>query len=84
MVSEDHYISRASDSIYHANRKPDLYEMFSGRWIFVDNISGYMSINNQLDINNTETFKDKCTFHREDQSKGDIIKGCYTDNGVFN
>ena len=58
--------------------------MFSGGCVFIDHVSGYLSINHQGDINATETVKAKLTFEREDQSHGFVIKGYHTDNGIFN
>ena len=43
-----------------------------------------MSIKYQVAINATETFKAKLTFEREAQIQGVLIKGYYTDNGIFN
>ena len=39
-----------------------------------------MRIKQQADINDTETFKAKFIFEREDQSKGVVIKGHHIDN----
>ena len=41
-------------------------------------------INHYVDINATEIVKSKITFEMEDQSKGVVIKGYHTDNGIFN
>ena len=35
-------------------------------------------------IKTTKTVKAKLTFEREAQSKGVVIKGYHTDNGIFN
>ena len=43
-----------------------------------------MSIKHKVAINATENIKAKLTFYRETQSKGVMIKGYQTDNGVFN
>ena len=43
-----------------------------------------MSIKHQVAINATETVKEKLTFEKEAQSQGVVIKGYYTDNGIFN
>ena len=58
--------------------------MFSGGCVFIDHASGYVSIKHQVAINSTETIKAKLNFEREDQSQGVVIKGCHTDNGIFN
>ena len=58
--------------------------MFSVICVFIDHSSGYGSINHQVAINSTETFKSKLTFEREAQSQGVAIKGYHTDNGIFN
>ena len=58
--------------------------MFSGRCVFIDHASGYVIINNQVDINATENVKVKLTFEREAQSQGVVIKGYHADNGIFN
>ena len=83
MVSKDHYILRAPGRLYHTKMKSDPYNMLSGGCVFIDHDSGYVSIKNQVDINATETFKEKITFEREDQSQGVMIKGYHTDNGIF-
>ena len=58
--------------------------MFSGGCVFIDHVSGYVSIKQQVAINATETVKEKLTFEREAQSQGVVIKGYHTDNGIFN
>ena len=58
--------------------------MFSEGCVFVNHASSFMSINNQVHINSTETIKEKLTFERESQSQGVTIKGYHADNGVFN
>ena len=75
MVSEGHYILMYTGIIYYKKVKSDPSEMLSGRCIFIDHASGYISINNQVDINATETVKDKIIFEREDQSQGVVIRG---------
>ena len=58
--------------------------MFSGGCVFIDHVSGYVSIKHQLAIKSTETVKAKRTFEREDQSQGVVINGYQNDNGIFN
>ena len=58
--------------------------MFSGGCVFKNHVSSFMSINNQVYINSTETIKEKLTFEKESQSQGVAIKEYHTDNGVFN
>ena len=58
--------------------------MFSGGCVFIEHVSGYVSIKHQVAINTTETVKEKPTFEREAQSQGVVIKGYHTDNGIFN
>ena len=58
--------------------------MFSGGCVSIDHASGYVSIKHQVDINATETVKEKRTLEREAQSQGVVIKGYHTDNGIFN
>ena len=84
MVSTYHYISQAPGTLYHTKGKSDQYDMFSGGWVFIDHASGYVRIKQQVAINDTETFKAKLTFEREDQSQVVVIKGYHTDNGIFN
>ena len=43
-----------------------------------------MIINHQVDMNAAKTFKAKLTFERKAQSRGVVIKGYHTDNGIFN
>ena len=62
MVSVGNYISQASGRIYYSNFKSDTYYMFSGGCVFIDHVSVYMFINNQLCIKCTETFKAEITF----------------------
>ena len=57
--------------------------MFSGGCIFIYHASGYVSIKQQVDINATENIKAKRIFDREARSKGVVIKGYHTDNGIF-
>ena len=64
MVSADQYISRAPGRIYHTKGKSDQSDMFSGRCVFIDHASGYVSIKHQVNINTTETVKVKLTFER--------------------
>ena len=83
-MSTDQYISRAPVRIYHTKGKSDPSNMFSGGCVFIDHVSGYVSIKQQVAINATETVKEKLTFEREAQSQGVVIKGYHTDNGIFN
>ena len=78
MVSADHYISRAPGRLYHTKRKSYQSDMFSGGCVFIDHASGYVSINQQVAINATETVMEKITFEREAQSQGLVIKGYHT------
>ena len=64
MVSADHYISRSPGRLYHKKRKSDQSDMFSGRCVFIDHASVYMSIKQQVAINSTETVNAKLTFER--------------------
>ena len=80
----DHYILRAPGRIYHTKGKSNQYDMFSGGCVFIDHVSGYVSIKHQVAINGTENVKAKLTFEREAQSHGVVIKGYHTDNGIFN
>ena len=84
MVSADHYISRAPGRLYHTKGKSDQSDMFSGGCVFIDHVSGYVSIKYQVAINSTETVKEKLTFEREIQSQEVVIKRYHTDNGIFN
>ena len=65
MVSADHYISWDPGRLYHTKGKPDPSDMFSGGCVFIDHVSGYMSIKHKVAINATETVKTKLTFERE-------------------
>ena len=58
--------------------------MLSGRCVLVDRANGYIGIKYQVDINDTESIKDKLTFERDNHNQGLVIKGHQTDNGVFN
>ena len=58
--------------------------MFSGRCVFIDHTSVYVSIKNQVAISATETVKEKLDFDREAKSYGVVIKGYHTDNRIFN
>ena len=58
--------------------------MFSGGCVFIDHVSGYVSIKHQVAINATETVKEKLKFEREAQSQGVVIKGYHTENEIFN
>ena len=84
MVSAYHYILRDPGSIYHKKWKPYPSDIFSGVCVFIDHASGYVSIKHQVDINATETVKEKPTFNSEAKSQGVEIKGYHTDNGIFN
>ena len=84
MVSADNYILRDPGRLYHTKGKSDKSDMFSGGCVFINHASGYVSIDHQVAINATETFKAKLTFEREAQSYGVVIKGYHTDNGIFN
>ena len=84
MVSADHYISQAPGRIYYTKGKSDQSDMFLGGCVFIDHISGYVSIKHQVPINATEFFKEKITFEREAQSQVMAIKEYHTDNEIFN
>ena len=83
-MSADHYISRDPGRLYHTKGKSYQYDMFSRACVFIDHTSGYVSIKHQVAINATNTVKAKLTFEREAQSQVVVIKGYYTDNGIFN
>ena len=74
MVSTDHYIPQSIVSIYYT--KGNLYPhlMFSYGCVFVDHVSGLMSINHQVYISDTKTVNDILNFERESQSQGVDIK----------
>ena len=59
MVSVDHYILRAPGRLYHIKGKSDPSDMYSRGCVLIEHVSGYMSINHQVAINSTETFKEK-------------------------
>ena len=84
MLSTYHYISQATGRLYHTKRKLDPSDMFSGGCVSIDHISGYVIINHQVDMNAAETVKAKLTFERKAQSRGVVIKGYRTGNGIFN
>ena len=84
MVSADHCILQDPGRLYHTKGMSDPSEIFSGGCVFIDHTSGYVSINNQVDINATKTVKEKLTFEGEAQNNGVVIKGYHTDNGIFN
>ena len=84
MVYVDHCILRDPGRLYHTKGMSDPSKIFSGGCVFIDHTSGYVSINNQVDINTTKTVKEKLTFEGEAQSNGMVIKGYHTDNGIFN
>ena len=83
-MSADHYISWAPGRLYHIKWKSNQSDMFSGGCVFIDHSGGYVSIKQQVDINATETVKEKLFFERGAQSQGVVIKGYHTDNGIFN
>ena len=62
MVSEDHYISRAPDRLYHKKKKSDSSDMFSRGCAFIDHTSGYVRIKHQVAIKGTKNIKAKLTF----------------------
>ena len=64
MVSADHYILLDPGRLYHTKSKSNKYEMFSGGCVFIDYVSGYVSIKHQVAINATETVKAKLKFER--------------------
>ena len=66
-MSADHYISRDPGRLYHTKRKSYPYDMFSGGFVFIDHVSGYVSIKHQMVINSTETSKAELTCEREAQ-----------------
>ena len=69
MVSEDQYISKALDRLYHKRGKPAPYDMFSGIFIFIDYSSGCTRIKNQVDITATKTVKAKINSEMEAKSQ---------------
>ena len=84
MMSEDHYISHAPGRLYLTKGRLDQSDMFSGGCVFIDHVSGYVSIKHQVAIKDTETVKSKLTFESEVQSQLVVIKGYHTDNAIFN
>ena len=84
MVSVDHYISRAPDMLNHTKGKSYQSDIFSAGCVFINHVSGYVSIKHQVAINATKTVKAKLNFDREAQSQRVVIKGYHADNGIFN
>ena len=64
MVSADHYISRYPCRLYQTKGKLYPYDMFSVECVFNEYTSGYARIKHRVDINATETVKEKLTFER--------------------
>ena len=56
--------------------------MFSGRYVFIEHTSGYVSIKYQVAISATEILKAKITFERDDKIQGVMINIYHTD--IFN
>ena len=67
VVYVDHYTSQDSVRIYCMNGKSTPSKHFSVGFVFVDDHSGFMITRHQVDINATETVKNKLTFEREAQ-----------------
>ena len=74
MVYADHYISLDPVRIYHTKVKSDPYDILSAGCVFIDYVSGYVSINHQVAIIATETVNEKIIFEREAKSQGVVIK----------
>ena len=55
MVSAYHYISWAPGRLYHTKGKSYQTDMFSGECVFINHVSGYVSMNHQVAVNATET-----------------------------
>ena len=53
IVSTGKSILRYPEGIYNKKGRSDPYIMFSVVFVFVDHVSGFMSINNQVAINTT-------------------------------
>ena len=83
-MSADHYILQDAGRIYHTKGKSDQSDTLSGGCVFIDHVSGFVSIKYQVAINATETVKAKLTFEGEAHIQGVVIKGYHTDNGIFN
>ena len=64
--------------LYHTKEKLAPSDMYV--CVFIDYDSGFMRINHQVAINDTESVKDKTTFQRGDQSQGMAIKVYHPDN----
>ena len=80
-VSTDNYIYWYPVNIYYARGNSTPYDMLSGGCVFVEHTSVLTSINNQVDINSTETVKSKLIFDKEAQIKGVTMNGYQTYNG---
>ena len=83
-MSVDNYILRAPDRLYYKNGRSDSSWMFLCVFLFVDHVSCFIIINNQVDINATENVNLKLTFEREFQSNLVVMKGNKNYNGLFN
>ena len=84
MVPTDHLISPDTGMLNHTKGKSDTFEMFSGACVFIDHACGYVIINNQVNINATETIKSKLSCEKGFKIHGVVINGHHTDNGIFN
>ena len=78
------YMAQYLGRICNTKGKWDPYGIFSGGHVLVDHASDFMIIKHQVAINDTETAKAKITFERYTQSELVVIKGCHTNNRVFN
>ena len=82
-MSVDHYISWATVRLYHTKHESDQSEILSGGCVFIDHVSGYVSIKHQVATNHAETVKAKLTFEREAQIQEVVIQGYHNNNGIF-
>ena len=82
-VSMEHFQYALPIHLYHSKGRTDANDMFNRGCIFVDNISGYVHVWNQIKFSADETVKDKLLYERDAVNYGILIQVYNIDNGVF-
>ena len=81
-VSVDHFESRLRGRTYTSFGKTTS-DQYVGGCIFVDHMSGYIHIENQLGFSSSETIRAKQNFEQLALDNGVIVTNYMADNGLF-
>ena len=82
-VSTDQYECRVKGGLPCIKGKEDPHIMYCGGTLFIDHVSGHVSVLNQLSLGAADTVRSKEIYEEQEADMGISIKQYYGDNGVY-